>query len=530
MLYIGSSIGNFEPDESVRVLRRIRRTLRAGDALLLGADFAKSPKILIPAYDDAQGVTAAFNKNVLARLNRELEANFDLDTFRHVALWNRRCSRMEMHLESTIAQPVFIPDARPGHLLCGRRTHPHREQLQVHGRDDRIDSPGERLQAGAELARPPEMVWSASGAGLKSTPYLGISTPLAKQSPDFSLLGTIDLSDVTTDNQPSAILVMPAFKSRIVTFVLTVLLLVNSAWPWGNEGHMMINRVAAEKLPCEVPAFLRHAVDQLAYLGPEPDRWREKSELALKLSQEPDHFIDLELVEGMTLPPDRYSFYRALEAKRQQTPGQPDSLLPEKVGLQPYITMEVYGRLVVAFREYRHALRDHTNPEFAERNAIFYAGWLGHYVGDGANPLHTTVNYNGWTTANPEWLHRLTEPSTGRWKGNLSPPTRSNCNLPIWFRPRHASSTTLFRTILPTFTNRTAMSRRCINWRRPAALREPGRLSRGNSSNSEWPLGRRCCAISGTRRGSTVRSIRRPTLLRSRPTAPQGRSFQRALS
>jgi L-histidine N-alpha-methyltransferase len=109
VLYIGSSIGNFEPDNSIRVLRRVRRTLRAGDALLLGADFAKSPKILLPAYDDAQGVTAAFNKNVLARLNRELEANFDLDAFRHVALWNRRCSRMEMHLESTIAQPVFIP-------------------------------------------------------------------------------------------------------------------------------------------------------------------------------------------------------------------------------------------------------------------------------------------------------------------------------------------------------------------------------------------------------------------------------------
>lgn len=109
VLYIGSSIGNFEPDNSIRVLRRVRRTLRAGDALLLGADFAKSPKILVPAYDDAQGVTAAFNKNVLARLNRELEANFDLDNFRHVALWNRRCSRMEMHLESTIAQAVFIP-------------------------------------------------------------------------------------------------------------------------------------------------------------------------------------------------------------------------------------------------------------------------------------------------------------------------------------------------------------------------------------------------------------------------------------
>ena len=109
VLYIGSSIGNFEPPQAIRVLRRIRQTLRPGDALLLGADFAKSSKILVPAYDDAQGVTAAFNKNILARLNRELEADFDLDAFRHVALWNRRCSRMEIYLESTADQSVFVP-------------------------------------------------------------------------------------------------------------------------------------------------------------------------------------------------------------------------------------------------------------------------------------------------------------------------------------------------------------------------------------------------------------------------------------
>jgi hypothetical protein len=206
---------------------------------------------------------------------------------------------------------------------------------------------------------------------------------------------------------------MASLRSRLLPSLLIIFVLVNSAWPWGNDGHMMINRVAAAKLPLDVPAFLRNAAEQLAYLGPEPDRWREKSEYALKMSQEPDHFIDLELVEGMTLPPDRYSYYRVLEAKRQQTPSQADTLLPEKVGLQPYITMEIFGRLVVAFREYRHALRDHANPEFAERNAIVYAGWLGHYVADASNPLHTTVNYNGWTTANP---NGYTTAKTIHWK------------------------------------------------------------------------------------------------------------------
>lgn len=109
VLYIGSSIGNFEPEEAIRILRRIRRTLRAGDALLLGADFAKSPKIILPAYDDSQGITAQFNKNILARLNREFDADFDVDLFLHIPMWNRRLSRIEAYLESTTVQNVFIP-------------------------------------------------------------------------------------------------------------------------------------------------------------------------------------------------------------------------------------------------------------------------------------------------------------------------------------------------------------------------------------------------------------------------------------
>ena len=188
---------------------------------------------------------------------------------------------------------------------------------------------------------------------------------------------------------------------RVAICIVLTVGLISPAWPWGNEGHSAINRVAAEKLPDSVPTFLRNAGAQLAYLAPEPDRWRDPSELALKRSQEPDHYINLEWLEGMELPPDRYSFYRELEAKRERTPGHPDDLLPENVGLQPYITIEVFERLIIAFREYRAALRDRRNPNFAEANAIFYAGWLGHYVGDGANPLHTSIHLNGWMGANP---------------------------------------------------------------------------------------------------------------------------------
>lgn len=110
VLYIGSSIGNFEPMEATAMLARIRRSLSPGDALLLGTDLAKDQSVLIPAYDDAAGVTAAFNKNILARINRELGGHFDLDSFRHLALWNRHKSRIEMHLESTLDQTIAIDD------------------------------------------------------------------------------------------------------------------------------------------------------------------------------------------------------------------------------------------------------------------------------------------------------------------------------------------------------------------------------------------------------------------------------------
>jgi L-histidine Nalpha-methyltransferase len=110
-MYIGSSIGNFSPEEARGILRNLRSELRAGDALLLGTDMVKDERTLVRAYDDRQGVTAAFNLNILQRLNRELGANFDLSCFRHRARWNRVESRIEMHLESTCDQSVDIPAA-----------------------------------------------------------------------------------------------------------------------------------------------------------------------------------------------------------------------------------------------------------------------------------------------------------------------------------------------------------------------------------------------------------------------------------
>ena len=108
VLYIGSSIGNFEPYEAVELLRRVRAGLKTGDSFVLGVDLVKKDSILLAAYDDLTGVTAAFNRNLLARLNRELDADFDPEAFAHLPLWNVVASRIEMHLVSRVRQRVRL--------------------------------------------------------------------------------------------------------------------------------------------------------------------------------------------------------------------------------------------------------------------------------------------------------------------------------------------------------------------------------------------------------------------------------------
>ena len=209
---------------------------------------------------------------------------------------------------------------------------------------------------------------------------------------------------------------------RIRKSLVSILVFITAALPsvlygWGLDGHRFINRVAALHMSAELPAFFRNGADRMEYLGPEPDRWRTTLEPSLKNAQEPEHYIDLELLNGFgDLPRKRFDYYKKLEAFRlsdsppsaaviaSQTPGgqtKRDVLAPEKVGLQPWIVIEVYERLVVAFREYRELLKEGKPTRPAEDNAIFYAAWLGHYVGDGANPMHTSIYFNGWVGPNP---------------------------------------------------------------------------------------------------------------------------------
>ena len=129
LLFLGSTIGNFDRPVAQEFLRQLRQCLRPGDHMLLGTDMEKPVPQLLLAYDDPLGVTAAFNLNLLARINRELEADFDLSRFQHVALYKYHERRIEMHLRSTAEQTVTIPGAslvvrlRPGETIWTENSH-----------------------------------------------------------------------------------------------------------------------------------------------------------------------------------------------------------------------------------------------------------------------------------------------------------------------------------------------------------------------------------------------------------------------
>jgi len=186
LLWIGSSIGNFEPEAAVELLRRIHRTMRPGDGLLLGADLApvegaevpdgcKCVAELVEAYDDAAGVTAAFNRNLLVRLNRELGAEFDSEAFAHRAVWNNADSRMEMHLESRDEQSIWIAVLETEvRFEAGERLHTENSYKytaeQVAGLMALAGFPVERhwfAGAGAATVSDPETAWFAVMLGRK---------------------------------------------------------------------------------------------------------------------------------------------------------------------------------------------------------------------------------------------------------------------------------------------------------------------------------------------------------------------------
>jgi hypothetical protein len=191
-------------------------------------------------------------------------------------------------------------------------------------------------------------------------------------------------------------------RLKLIAGLLLLGLVFSSGLPdlvfgWGAHGHEISGRAAARKLPASMPSFFRRASDQLSYLNPEPDRWRDRAESALDRGMDTaaaaDHFIDLELV-----PPaargalNRYDFTAELIKAGQK---------PTTTGFSPYRILELFQRLRIEFRLWRQE-KDPRTRRWIEERIINDAGILGHYVTDAANPHHTTIHYNGWSGPNPK--------------------------------------------------------------------------------------------------------------------------------
>jgi hypothetical protein len=169
---------------------------------------------------------------------------------------------------------------------------------------------------------------------------------------------------------------------------------------WGASGHRMTARAAAAVLPQEMPSFFQDGAAQLAYLNPEPDRWRSRVErdldAALEGATAPEHFLDYELIPPASrvsalAAPDRIAFADTLRAH---------GVSVATAGILPFAILEMTQRLRVAFREWRAAPNARTRA-WIEARILNDAGLLGHYVADASNPAHTTVHYNGWVGPNP---------------------------------------------------------------------------------------------------------------------------------
>lgn len=188
---------------------------------------------------------------------------------------------------------------------------------------------------------------------------------------------------------------------------------------WDYEGHRWINQLALQSLPTNFPAFVRtpEAAERIAFLAGEPDRWRNSPDFPLKHFNAPDHFLDLEYLESHGIDPAtlthfRYEFVAQLAAGRAKNPekvpvvdaAKNDDRTGELIGFLPWTITEYYGKLKSGF-SYLKAFQEAGTPEEisnAQQNIIYIMGVMGHYVGDGAQPLHSTKHFNGWVGDNPK--------------------------------------------------------------------------------------------------------------------------------
>lgn len=171
-------------------------------------------------------------------------------------------------------------------------------------------------------------------------------------------------------------------RNHLWSFVLLLVVLVSQAPAWWVKGHGSIAEAAAAGLPETMPRFFRVAGKHLAHFSGDPDRWKNPQARHLRAAESPDHYIDLEHLQGKELPADRFQAMALLVELKQR---------PERTGMLPYALMENFDRLTCAFYD----LRGEPDNEAIRMKCLVYAGVLAHFTGDTVMPLHTTQDYDG---------------------------------------------------------------------------------------------------------------------------------------
>jgi hypothetical protein len=182
-------------------------------------------------------------------------------------------------------------------------------------------------------------------------------------------------------------------KVIVVAAVLGLVGVIGVAPAWWVKGHGTITEAAASRLPEDMPAFFRAGGKHLAHLAGDPDRWKNREAAFLRPTEEPNHFLDLEDLEGKPWPQGRYKAFDLMRELKKD---------PPRVGFLPYAIMEGYDRLSCAFADYRQDPKNET----IQMKCLVYAGTMAHYTTDAAMPLHTTRNYDGRKDADGKFAQK----------------------------------------------------------------------------------------------------------------------------
>src|SRR5688572_19193248 len=207
-------------------------------------------------------------------------------------------------------------------------------------------------------------------------------------------------------------------KKQIIQAV-ALAAIARGAFAWDYEGHRLVNQLALASLPTNFPAFVKEkaAAERIAFLAGEPDRWRNTTDSTLKHFNNPDHYMDFEELalcglKAETLPPFRYVFAGQVALAHATHPTNFPPIDPAKdtervkalIGYLPWTIAEYYSKLKSGFSYLKAFEESGTAEEVknARENIIYIMGCMGHFVGDGSQPLHTTIHYNGWVGENPK--------------------------------------------------------------------------------------------------------------------------------